>query len=250
MRILTAMLLAAPMALISIPTFAQQAEPEIEIVRLEAPEGDVDAGNARPWINIGVDPFRGDVAKGAEVLSAKTALNPSDVLEGARMRSLGLCHRYILKDGDQMRTTFDVDLSMLAQVSFAPGEPRGSDVCIVQRQPGAEVARAIVFPDGCTNVSAASAIIKIIRRDAPPLAKQEETPRRRGRGATMTTTPGAVQPDINQPFFGGIILFDGGGHTTTVQNGSASAAGSTSKSNVTTNGDCSSCAPRTHLKGE
>ncbi len=242
MRNLTAMLLTAPLALISNSAFAQQAEPEIEILRLEAPEGDVDAGKARPWVNIGADPFRGDVAKGAEVLSAKTAYNPSDILEGARMRSLGLCHRYTLKNGDQMRTTFDVNRSMLAQVSFASGEPRGSDVCIVQRLSGAEVARAVVFPDGCTNVSAASAIVKIIRRD---VAKQEETPPQVTKVPSVpviTTVVGPRAPEAGfqmNPLFLGIPLPNYAGGNTNITTRSSAAVAASAK----TEGACQRSCP-------
>ena len=233
-----AMLLAAPMALISISASAESVKPEIEILRLEAPQGDVDAGNPRSWVNIGADPFRGDVAKGAAVLSAKTAYNPADFLEGARMRSLGQCIRYNLKDEDVLRTTYELDRSMLARVAFAPGKTRGSDVCIVQRH--GDKARGIVFPDGCTNLSAATVILRVIFAQQPV-----ERPRPRGRSATMMTTPGASQP-VNQPFGLGVILFDGGGHTTAVQNGSVSASGSKAKS---TSGNCCKSNPG-HISGE
>ncbi len=229
-----AILLAVPMALFSTVALAQNAQPEVEILGLEAPEGDVDAGSTRPWVDIGADPFRGDVAKGAKVLSAKTDYNPSDFLEGARMRSLGQCIRYTLKDGDVLRTTFDLDRSMLARVAFAPGKPRGADVCIVQRH--GESARAVVFPDGCTNLSAARVVLRLRVAFNPPAPPSAPPVRMR------SSMSAANEPSFGGGMMGVGVVYHPSYHSGkfNVNAGSRSAASSSSIS-TSGSGNCSTC---------
>lgn len=220
-----AMLLAAPMALLSVSVSAQTADSGIEILGLQAHPSDVDIGKAYAWPRINVDPFRGNVDQASLVLNPKTDLRPFEYHEAFAMRTRGGCHRYQFGPKDEFRTTFGLNRSMLAK----PGFSGWSDVCVVRAD-----GSAVIFPDGCTNIGPGMAIVK--RRLVVDKPK-----RPRGRSATMTTSPGA--PQVVQPVGVGVILFDGGGHTTSVQNGSGSLSGSSSKSR--SGGSCTVCAPVT-----
>lgn len=189
-------------------TMPEREIERIEILRLTAPEGDVDAGNPTAWVNIGVNPFQGDLNVAAQVLSAKTAFNPSDIFEGGRMRSQGLCIRRDLQNKDELRTTFGEDGSMLATVAFAPGKPRGADNCLVRIDPdtdgdGLTTARAVVFPDGCTNGSAATAHIRITYREAPPPPPAAAAPPPRVVVPSVTTT---FTPSVRSTDHDGIVI--------------------------------------------
>jgi hypothetical protein len=153
MRMIYAMMLAALMALtgISAPAGAQTAQPEIEILSLQAHPSDVDIGNARAWSRINVDPFRGSVDQASLVLNPKTNIRPFEYHEAFAMRTRGECHRYQFGPTDQFRTTFGRDRSMLAN----PGFTGWADVCIVRAD-----GSAVIFPDGCTNIGPGLAVIR------------------------------------------------------------------------------------------
>ena len=135
---------------------------EIEIIRLIAHPSDMDYGQQRIWSAINVDPFQGNVAEASVILSQKTDIRPLERKEAWVMRTSGKCHRYLMKprdsehSGDVLRTTFGENRTMLAEVGFTGW----ADVCIVRPD-----GTAVVFPDGCANISDALAIV--VRRPRP-----------------------------------------------------------------------------------
>jgi hypothetical protein len=221
-----AMLLAAPMALFGNPVFAQQAEPEVEIVSLQAHPSDVDIGKPKTWVKPNVDPYSGDI-DGASFLGQVTDIRPLELREAWNMRIRGECHRYQFGKKDVFRTTFGTNRSMLAQ----PGFTGMADVCIVRAD-----GTAIVFPDDCKNIGPALAVI---RREEPSLAKQEDT--KVLSVPVITTVVGPPAPEAGfqmNPLFFGIPLpnYAGGSVNITTR----SQAGSTASAK--TNGTCNSCA--------
>lgn len=157
--------------MVALPSWADDkvpllAQPTVEIIGLQLHPSD--KGKVQPWRKINVDPFRGDAEKGGEVLSKHTAIRISDVLEAWKMRGRGECYGYYLKDGDTLRTTHGKDKSLAAEVAFGsePGaaERRG-DVCLVRKD---DDGTAVVFLDGCGNISTAWAVVRKIAPPAPP----------------------------------------------------------------------------------
>lgn len=172
-------LLAASMALVSFITPVSAQSPTTvsteEIIGLELLSSD--NATTRQWKQIGIDPYTGDVLTAGRELSTHTAIRISEVQEAWEMRRRGDCTSYNLKDGDELRTTHGQDKSMPAKVSFGSEgnhpERRG-DVCIVRPD-----GTAVIFLDGCGNISVARAIRNIpllpVKRilTAPPAPKPQ-----------------------------------------------------------------------------
>lgn len=229
MRMIYAMMLAALMALtgISAPAWAQTAQPEIEIVGLQAHPSDVDIGNASAWPRINVDPFRGSVDQASLVLNPKTNIRPFEYHEAFAMRTRGECYRYLFGPTDQFRTTFGRDRSMLAN----PGFTGWSDVCIVRAD-----GSAVIFPDGCTNIGPGMAVIRRNEKpkDKPPVATIPPPT------FTATVTQ-AQEADVQAlPYFGWAPAPRYSGGNRNIRVGQKLDSTSTSTSG---DGSCNSCAP-------
>lgn len=157
---------------IALPSWASETTPKPEVIGLKLHASD--SGTPHSWKKIGTDPFTGDVQKGGQVLSKPTTIRISEVQEAWAMRRRGECISYYLKDGDQLRTTFGADRSMAAEVNFASASDhpeRRGDVCLVRSD-----GTAVVFLDGCGNVSVAQALVRKPALKAIEVPKQVPTP--------------------------------------------------------------------------
>lgn len=226
MRMIYAMMLAALMALtgFSAPAWAQTAQPEIEILSLQAHPSDVDIGKPNTWVRPNVDPYSGDVA-GAAFLGRVTDIRPLELQESWAMRARGECHRYQFGSGDVFRTTFGRDRSMLAR----PGFSGWADVCIVRGD-----GTAIVYPDDCKNIGPALAVI---RRQEAAINIVIDQPQRTK--VVISSTILGEPPTVASP---GVLLTAPGG----VYSGGNTniSVGSRSRSRATaTNGGCTAACP-------
>jgi len=76
MRKITAILLAAPMALLSFSAYGQTANAEIEVTALKLHPSD--QGIARPWRQIGTDPSQMNITEASAVLGQHTNIRPAE----------------------------------------------------------------------------------------------------------------------------------------------------------------------------
>lgn len=231
-----ALLLAAPMALISFPALAQETESKIEIVSLEAHPSDIDIGKQKTWARPNVDPYSGDI-DGAAFLGKVTDIRPLELRESWNMRIRGECHRYQFDKKDVFRTTFGKNKSMLAN----PGFTGWSDVCIVR-----DDGTAVVYPDDCKNIGPAKAIIK--RLEKTLAEKPEDLP---AKPVLMTSSMSAA----SEPNAGNSTLMTGGIYSPTYRGGKSrvnvhsksAATGSATSSS----GNCTTCGSQPgHISGE